>query len=577
MKTLFVLAFYLCSCLCQKEEFAEELLIRQLAPGHVYSLFEFTTKWDVDIFTEDIPSHFKLFPKSLAHLISKFRVRELHISLTQGRWRYNTWGYPIHTAPTGIELWIWFDTSLTKEKVDQNWRAVVNVLSGQICSSLTSIDPSRTSSPHWSFKPHGVWEDTAQSSQTHLRYATLSRESVCTENLTPWKKMLPCEGKAGLSSLLNALRLYDSSYHSLAIHLRSVCRDESCEESSLELKQTVSSVFDPIHAKLDRGWSLNDLFEAEIQSVCPLASNSRILVDEIYHGSSSSSLSPPADMRRNITVGGNVHSYSIYDLQKHDFKRKFHLESAYPDKFGSSKVTYPYLNVHKHTAGYGEEKGGIVCSIQNQHPLSPMKIIYLDVMPYFVRVYLHTLQIQQDGTKIEPESLSYIPGCGKRNPARLELIITVPALSTVTITISFERVLLDWMSHPPDAHHGFYIGSSVVSVMLPDSTNTSGLGSRCSYKSKPETCTNMDDVMFKRIYSEPLLIVVPTPDFSMPYNVICLTCTVIAIAFGTLFNISTRTFQVESKEEVSTSLKQRLKNKLTSIFRKKTVENNVVS
>lgn len=25
-----------------------------------------------------------------------------------------------------------------------------------------------------------------------LRYATLPREIVCTENLTPWKKLLPC-------------------------------------------------------------------------------------------------------------------------------------------------------------------------------------------------------------------------------------------------------------------------------------------------------------------------------------------------------------------------------------------------
>lgn len=28
-----------------------------------------------------------------------------------------------------------------------------------------------------------------------LRYATLPREIVCTENLTPWKKLLPCGSK----------------------------------------------------------------------------------------------------------------------------------------------------------------------------------------------------------------------------------------------------------------------------------------------------------------------------------------------------------------------------------------------
>lgn len=37
-----------------------------------------------------------------------------------------------------------------------------------------------------------------------LRYATLPREIVCTENLTPWKKLLPCGSKvAGFVSPLN--------------------------------------------------------------------------------------------------------------------------------------------------------------------------------------------------------------------------------------------------------------------------------------------------------------------------------------------------------------------------------------
>ena len=41
----------------------------------------------------------------------------------------------------------------------------------------------------------------------------------------------------------------------------------------------------------------------------------------------------------------------------------------------------------------------------------------------------------------------------------------------------------------------------------------------------------------------------PTPDFSMPYNVICFVCTVIAIGFGSLFNLTTRTLQPASKTQ----------------------------
>ncbi len=31
---------------------------------------------------------------------------------------------------------------------------------------------------------------------------SLPREAVCTENLTPWLKLLPCTGKAGLAAVL---------------------------------------------------------------------------------------------------------------------------------------------------------------------------------------------------------------------------------------------------------------------------------------------------------------------------------------------------------------------------------------
>lgn len=40
----------------------------------------------------------------------------------------------------------------------------------------------------------------------------------------------------------------------------------------------------------------------------------------------------------------------------------------------------------------------------------------------------------------------------------------------------------------------------------------------------------------------PLLLAVPTPDFSMPYNVIIFTSTLIALAFGRIFNSLSREF-----------------------------------
>ena len=53
-------------------------------------------------------SHYNLFPKSFGQIINQYSVEELHVSLTQGQWQHEQWGYPATSAPPGAELWVWF-------------------------------------------------------------------------------------------------------------------------------------------------------------------------------------------------------------------------------------------------------------------------------------------------------------------------------------------------------------------------------------------------------------------------------------------------------------------------------------
>ena len=58
----------------------------------------------------------------------------------------------------------------------------------------------------------------------------------------------------------------------------------------------------------------------------------------------------------------------------------------------------------------------------------------------------------------------------------------------------------------------------------------------------------------------------------MPYNVICLACTVVAIAFGSFHSLTTRQFRVrDAKADVSlaTKLKAKLAAFKTKLFGKK--------
>ena len=67
-----------------------------------------------------------------------------------------------------------------------------------------------------------------------------------------------------------------------------------------------------------------------------------------------------------------------------------------------------------------------------------------------------------------------------------------------------------------------------------------------------------------------LLLPLPTPDFSMPYNVIILTSTVIAMAFGSIFNLLVRRFV--SADEVPKAnvvlIKERIKERIVALGKK---------
>ena len=127
-----------------------------------------------------------------------------------------------------------------------------HALSGLFCASLNFIDSTRTSRPRVTFEsasePSASYHDNL-----HLLHGTLPREVVCTENLTPFLKLLPCKGKAGIASLLDGHKLFDASWQSMAIDVRTVCPADGVE-CSIEMEQTVDMVLDVERSKRPRGW-----------------------------------------------------------------------------------------------------------------------------------------------------------------------------------------------------------------------------------------------------------------------------------------------------------------------------------
>ena len=156
----------------------------------------------------------------------------------------------------------------------------------------------------------------------------------------------------------------------------------------------------------------------------------------------------------------------------------------------------------------------------------------------------------------------YQPAVDRGRPAVLEMALRLPAKSLVKFSISFDKVFLKYTEYPPDANRGFDVGCAVITAQLPRQQGQIGYGGLDHLRIYQEREASQVQSRFSgtgvseeagsdkiRVYTETLLVSLPTPDFSMPYNVITLTCTVIAMFFGTFFNLMLRDFDVVVPKE----------------------------
>ena len=125
-------------------------------------------------------------------------------------------------------------------RIDDRWSGLRNALAGLFCASLGSMDEQRTTSPYLSFSPEGSlpqWERRHQ-----MRHASLPSEHVCTENLTPFLKLLPCKSTSGIAMLLNPHRLFDADWHGMGLHV------VWHPESGIEVRLVFQVVSDPLRS-----------------------------------------------------------------------------------------------------------------------------------------------------------------------------------------------------------------------------------------------------------------------------------------------------------------------------------------
>jgi GPI-anchor transamidase subunit T len=477
----------------------------------------------------------------------------LHVSLSNGLWRHELFGFPIESTGSA-EIYAWFKNYLTEQEIKQQWIELSEALSGLLCASFSFVEELNTISPTYSFLP--LSSTNYHINSTFIRYAALPKEIVCTENLTPWKKLLPCDPHEGLMSLLNAQHIYSTNFHSLGIHVRQLCLDHPCENVILESRQTINLIYD---LKLFGGsnWSIRKLFGQGLNGACTLSSSSKIFVDT---SEKDFDITPKP---KNVIIskrGGNEASYAEYDVKKLAENSNM-LNIAVVNK--KQKLIQlpnpPILYAKRFLQGTGKERGKVVTQITNTH-WSSLNIILLENIPWFVPIYLHTFSLRVGNDKIKAADIKYTPGVQRKRPYYLEVAFTIPPKSTMEVSIDFDYIFLRWQEYPPDANAGLYIPSAIISTLIPMAHNYSCIPVDGSLFADSFNASRLS--YFLRIHTEALMINLPTPDFSMPYNVICLACTCVALAFGPLHNMTTKRLVLQKKEEGKKSLLVRIKEKL---------------
>lgn len=62
----------------------------------------------------------------------------------------------------------------------------------------------------------------------------------------------------------------------------------------------------------------------------------------------------------------------------------------------------PFLHAQRYVSGYGLQKGELSTLLYNSHPYRAFPVLLLDVVPWYLRLYVHTLTITSKGKENKP-------------------------------------------------------------------------------------------------------------------------------------------------------------------------------
>lgn len=558
----------------------EKMNLRPLPNNHLLTSFIFDMDSEPfypnkNALDSDQYSHYTVFPKIIKPLLELTSTRQFQLRFTRGYWDSETWGtLPYNgfkSGGSGVELWATIEAT-SKETAYEKWKTLANYLSGHFCASINFIDNSKTSFPQYTFGSFfngkeeriPLFNQKRENTDLYVLHASLANEPVCTENLTPLIKFLPTRGKTGISSYLDGHKVFDSIWHSVSIDVGTFCEreDGQCQykmeanvDMVIHVPNTLERFENPIPKPVAGDKLKCDLSKPhDIYECFPLSesTDTNFSLSQLFNKTikgCNNFIKEPTTICVQATNEWDITLKVIEDGQKESFfgtpDNCFELVSSKEydliiDTNNSQNVTLideVPIYVSRSLTGYGQDHGGLRTLLKNPSE-TPVKIIFYESLPWFMRLYLSTLTVESTDPSINRdtilESMYYSPAKDREKPAHIEFLLEIPPLTTVTFSYQFDKTLLQFAEYPPDANHGFEIEAAIITIVSPK-----------LYQLRTST----------------LLLLLSTPDFSMPYNVIIITSTVMGLIFGVMFNLLLKrvvTLEEADKILVERSIKYKL-------------------
>uniref|UniRef100_A0A914XXB5 GPI transamidase component PIG-T n=1 Tax=Panagrolaimus superbus TaxID=310955 RepID=A0A914XXB5_9BILA len=515
MRLYFVL-FYLLGIVYAKEKYSEELYISTLPNHDLSSIFRFVTTASVSR-----PDYnFLYIPLTIRQLLGD-KIEEFQLSMTTGFWRHNIWGVqPQDESPTGISLRVKF-VNMSEEEVNKAWSLLVKQVNGIFCSSILEMDPSFTATPNF----HGSTNDLKL-----YRYGHLSGEPLCTENIKPFIRLLPCK-VTGFSSLIDLKDVFATTFHTLSVGAKRVLKNGIYDWRVELFAHFVKSHVQMVEKNIL--YPLRISLNSDLQ--CKIAER-QVIIHNL-----------PTAYSANLP-DKSTETPAVLDItnMNPDEKKTFMVRLNRTVSQSVSKQHTPMFSFHiaheKPDARGGILSTKIVNNLDNEYSAN-----YYHIIPWQLHIELSSLDFtcvttgQKSKGKIMEKSLE--PSLIRGRPTAISLHLRLPPYSKCTLKLSFTNHLMTALSYPPDSNYGIFVPGPVLSIQLEEDIYRQFSNVYGSFKSNEEeskSVTNSKRAI--QLYGEPLLVLLPVPDFSMPFNVICIVTTATGFLFGSTFNLAVKLF-----------------------------------